>query len=192
MFHAGYLIKSCFVASEVNSQCCISALVIFYTVWLLCCACWLRTYVLCFSGFPLCVWNHCRIAFMFMTCSIDCMKPWVRIKSIQYLNFKMSGFQILLSGAGPAKPKMLTKLVIFSARWSLTCQLWEFQHCEAMLRVRSTKQKLHRHKSKMLTLDTLLVTKRIPLIVITRFLLLPQQLLKQYLLLLTWAKTYIA
>ena len=121
-----------------------------------------------------------------------CMKPWVRIKSIQYLNFKMSGFQILLSGAGPAKPKMLTKLVVFSARWSLTCQLWEFQHCEAMLRVRSTKQKLHRHKSKMLTLDTLLVTKRIPLIVITRFLLLPQQLLKQYLLLLTWAKTYIA
>ena len=37
MFYAGYLRKPFFVASEVNSQCYTSALVIFYAVWLLCC-----------------------------------------------------------------------------------------------------------------------------------------------------------
>ena len=41
---------------------------------------------------------------------------------------------------------MLTKVAGFSARSILTFQLWEFQRCEAMLRVRSTKQELHRQK----------------------------------------------
>ena len=41
---------------------------------------------------------------------------------------------------------MLTKFAGFSARPILTFQLWEFQRCEAMLRVRCTKQELHRQK----------------------------------------------
>ena len=61
-----------------------------------------------------------------------------------------------------------------------------------MLRVRSTKQELHCQKCEVLTSDTLLVTKRIPMIVVNLFLLLPLQLLKQHLPLLTWAKTYIS
>ena len=144
---------------------------------------------LIFLGFPLCVWNLCQIAFMFLNCSIDCRKPWVRIKSIQYRHYKVIGFQNLLSGVGSAKPKMLTKLVAFSARWISTFQIWEFQRCEAMLRVRSTKKELHRGKYEMLTSDTLLVTKRIPMIVVNLLLLLPLQLLKKDLPLLTWAKT---
>ena len=126
-----------------------------------------------FLGFPLCVWNLCQIAFMFINCSIDCRKPRVRIKNIQYGPFKMSSFQILLSVVEQAKVKILRKLVAFSTWQILTFQLWKFQHCEAMLRVRSTKQELHHQKCEVLTSDTSLVTKRIPMIVVNLFLLLP-------------------
>ena len=48
---------------------------------------------------------------------------------------------------------MLTKLVAFSARRIFTFQLWEFQRCEAMLRVRSTKQELHQQKCEVFASD---------------------------------------
>ena len=48
-----------------------------------------------------------------------------------------------------------------------------------------------RQRCEVLTSDTLLVTKRILMIVVNLFLLLPLQLLKQHLPLLTGAKTYI-
>ena len=50
---------------------------------------------------------------------------------------------------------------------------------------KNTKQELHRQKCEVLTSDTLLVTKRIPMIVVNLFILLHLQLLKQHLPLLT-------
>ena len=67
--------------------------------------------------------------------------------------------------------KIFTKLVAFSARRILTFQLWEFQPCKTMLRVRSTKQELNHQQCEVLTSDTLLVTKTILMIVVNLFLL---------------------
>ena len=54
-----------------------------------------------FLGFPLCFWNISQIAFVYKLFHRSMSrKPRVRIKSIQYHHFKMSGFQILLSGVG--------------------------------------------------------------------------------------------
>ena len=160
MFHAGYLRNLCFVASEVNSQCCISALVIFYAVWLLCCV--LLCAYLCpvFLGFPLCAWNLCH------------------------------GFQICFQELDKQNQKYSQSLLL-----SLQDKFWYSVMGVSALRSHA-KGKKHqarasRQRCEVLTSDTLLVTKRILMIVVNLFLLLPLQLLKQHLPLLTGAKTYI-
>ena len=143
-----------------------------------------------FLGFPLCFLNICQIAVVYKLFH-RLYKTMSKNKKHSLSSFQDEWLSDPASRSWISKSKMLMKLVVFSARWILTFQWWEFQCCKAMLMVRSTKQELHRQNCEVLTSDTLLVTKRIPMIVGNLFLLLPLQLLKQHLPLLTWTKTYI-